>query len=363
MFELHAVQAKFGDCLIIEFGNETPAYILIDGGPNHVYEESLKPALDKIIQNNKLEAVMISHIDLDHIRGIMDLLTELKRQQDAKEQPFIGVEQLWLNTFSATVDPNNSITQRMNTLNAQASKKGVQMNSTGNAVNAVSDGHKITQLCKLLRIEMNPSAVNKIYCVDDNPKTIKFGNLNFTIVGPTRKNLDKLKKNWENWLQKNEDEISRGNFNVLGMSDNSVPNLSSIAFLVEGDGKTILFTGDSRGDHVKDGLEQAGKLKDGKLHLDVLKVQHHGSARNSDAKFFNDITADTYVISADGTNDNPDYQVLTWIAEAAKKTNRKIKFVITNQTPSTREFEKSFSKAEYNFDINYIPAEESSIKV
>ena len=34
MFKVHAIQASFGDCLILEYGTAAaPKYVLIDGGP------------------------------------------------------------------------------------------------------------------------------------------------------------------------------------------------------------------------------------------------------------------------------------------------------------------------------------------
>ncbi len=46
MIRLHAIQARFGDCFLLEYGETSPAYILIDGGPTRNYDEHLKPALD-----------------------------------------------------------------------------------------------------------------------------------------------------------------------------------------------------------------------------------------------------------------------------------------------------------------------------
>jgi len=45
----------------------------------------------------------------------------------------------------------------------------------------------------------------------------------------------------------------------------------------------------------------------------VLKVPRHGSARNSSPDFFRRVTADVYVLCADGRNDNPHSDVLKWM--------------------------------------------------
>ena len=46
---------------------------------------------------------------------------------------------------------------------------------------------------------------------------------------------------------------------------------------------------------------------EGRLHVDILKVPHHGSERNISETFFDIVTADVYVISANGRDDNPSF--------------------------------------------------------
>ena len=49
----------------------------------------------------------------------------------------------------------------------------------------------------------------------------------------------------------------------------------------------MLLTGDARGDKILEGMELAGLLeKDGKRHVDILKVPHHGSDNNMETIFF-----------------------------------------------------------------------------
>ena len=109
---------------------------------------------------------------------------------------------------------------------------------------------------------------------------------------------------------------------AAAFADRSVANLSSIVVLAEmkigSDTRRMLLTGDARGDFIWDGLIEAGFLKDrdDRIHLDVIKMPHHGSSRNMRKDWLEHITADHYVISANGENDNPDAEVIEWIAEA-----------------------------------------------
>ena len=75
----------------------------------------------------------------------------------------------------------------------------------------------------------------------------------------------------------------------------------------------------------------------GRLHVDILKVPHHGSERNVSEQFFETVTADVYVISANGRDDNPSFLTLKWIIESEQKNNRKIIIVATNKTENIKK--------------------------
>jgi hypothetical protein len=56
--------------------------------------------------------------------------------------------------------------------------------------------------------------------------------------------------------------------------------------------------------------------KGGSFHVDVLKVQHHGSDRNVTPEFFTRVTADHYVFSGNGQHGNPERNTLQMLADA-----------------------------------------------
>jgi len=51
------------------------------------------------------------------------------------------------------------------------------------------------------------------------------------------------------------------------------------------------------------------------LHVDVLKVQHHGSEHNIDEDFCQAITADHYIFCGNGAHENPNLDVLQLIID------------------------------------------------
>jgi hypothetical protein len=407
MLKLHIVQAAKGDCLILEYGPAgEPHYMLVDGGPAGIYSQHLRAELARIAAaGGRLERVVLSHIDDDHAHGLVDFLNDLTAEKNKGEDLLIQVGELWHNTFSQIAGPGNVNALRAliarqelleapapgpvaDTPEAPAASRGLRApepgdetaqpgvpGATGYGETALPDGtlaevvepagrpaaeqallalllepadrsftqgDQITSRAARLGICINPQfagAPGGTICVDNLPTPIEADGLTLTIAGPSQANLDQLKARWEAWLAAR----------AIGAFDTSYTNLSSIMFLAESGGKSILFTGDGRGDALLAGLRQSGRLANGPLHVDVLKIPHHGSSRNVPPELFTTVTADRYVISADGENGNPDQDTLTAIADAAKADGRAFEVWITNETDTTRWFQAHYDPAEYRY--------------
>jgi hypothetical protein len=122
--------------------------------------------------------------------------------------------------------------------------------------------------------------------------------------------------------------------------------------LAEADGKTILLSGDGLGEDLIHGLEQAAMLKPGgTFHVDIFKLPHHGSARNISPELFRRVTADQYVISANGKDGNPDLLTLQWLVEAAREQRRAVEIAITNWTQSICELMRACDPADYGYQV------------
>src|SRR5258705_9935613 len=109
IFSLDVRPARKGDCLLLHYGTaEKPGLVMIDGGPKSVYGPHLKPRLIAIRQARGLDAqsplpvdlLMVSHVDDDHIQGILDLTRDLR---DASGVPFVRIRRLWHNSFDELI--------------------------------------------------------------------------------------------------------------------------------------------------------------------------------------------------------------------------------------------------------------------
>ena len=364
MFTLHVLQAQYGDCLLLEVGTSAnaPHYVLIDGGPPNTYDRHLEPVLNEIAHKvTELDLVVLSHVDNDHIIGLVDFFSALKAQQDAGTNASMAVKELWHNSFSDTLDPDGTLEPRINSA-LQAAGAAALSTHAGASLLGVAEGRKLRIMATALGIPLNESFPNERITVETAPTARRIGSATFRVVGPSEANLAALKKEWEKWLAKHEDDLASDDPDVAAMVDRSVPNLSSIVLLVEADGKRLLLTGDARGDHVLDGLETAELLDaDGRMHVDVLKLPHHGSDRNVNKAFFETLTADTYVVSADGRYDNPDLDTLTWIVDAARAAQRHIEIVCTNEAPAVTELRAIRAPETYDYRLRVLQPETHEI--
>jgi hypothetical protein len=360
VFALTAIQAFFGDCLLLEYGTtHHPKYMLIDGGPEDTYTEHLSHVLGELNdEGHDLELMILSHVDTDHVTGLLDYIAELS--SGVTTLPAIGG--LWHNSFAKTIDQTGILAARAQALLATA---GAQvMSHAAVAINGIAEGAQLRNHALALPISLNDGFANDVIIADTAGAARSFSNLSLTVVGPTQKNLNDLRSKWEEWLDEAENAVNSGKVRVMANSDKSVANLSSIQLLAEADGKSMLLTGDGRSDHLIQALDQAGLLDpQGKLHVDLLKLPHHGSDRNATKTFFKNVTADIYVASANGRDKNPDLATLIWIVEAAEKAGRSIEIVCTNETDSTQKLVSEYPPSDYGYTLTIMPASDHSIRI
>lgn len=345
MFRLHAINAFFGDALLLEYGTTAnPLFLLVDGGPPKTWSLHLEAVLRQVKQRGcDLELVMLSHVDNDHVIGLVDYFAELQ----AGTAGLPAAKALWHNSFNDALDPGGALEDRFQ--NMMTGVRAQAMGSAAIAVNGITEGNSLRLKALALGVPINPGTAGGLITVDSAGAPWQSDDLTLQVVGPTQANLDSLRGEWKKWLDEHEGDVDPY---VMANADRSLPNLSSIMVLAEANGKRVLLTGDGRSDHLLDGLGQAGLLDaQGALHVDVLKLAHHGSDRNVTKTFFRKVTANVYVASADGTNDNPDLATLIWIVEAAKAGERRIRIVVTNDTDSTEKLQSEYPAEDFGYTL------------
>ena len=334
LFTLEALNAAHGDALLLHYGTPAkPRLAVIDGGPAGVYPRSLRPRLEQLRASRTpggtlpIRLLMVSHIDDDHIRGVLDLLKQLEVAAADNEAPPWEVAALWHNSFDDILgNEADELTAAVRPAAAAAAAglplpPGLPVKHHESALVAASvkQGRDVRGLAQKLGIPLNPPTGGKLITAPRTGKAVvdlKDG-LKFTVLGPFRHRVEALQQEWDRKLREmRAAKPTEAQAMAAEFLDESVFNLSSIAVLAEAGGKRVLLTGDARGDDLIDGLKAARLMTDGVCHVDVLKLPHHGSDRNVATEFFQQVTADHYVISADGKHGNPDEPTLEMLTEA-----------------------------------------------
>ena len=360
MIKLHVIQAEFGDCFILESNQgKDKVTILIDGGPYQTFKKHLKPALQKLPLGGKLDLVILSHIDNDHIIGLLDLFEEIKTHRQEGKKEIIRVGKLWHNSFNDLLELDTEPKKFFKTVflsqNLFAKKEQVKKEKIIASIimKGFQQGSDLTLLARSLKIPINPE-FDKLIVVKDTLKSINLKNIRLHILGPSEENLKKLRAKWKKWFKKKK-VTHTTQLEIFQILDKSIPNLASIMFLAEIKNRKILFTGDGLGQDIIQILSKNNMMnKNGNFHVDILKVPHHGSDRNASLEFFNAVTADCYIISANGRDDNPSFDTLRWIVESGRNSKNSRKIVLTNMTPSVKSILKAYDQKKFNYECTIL---------
>lgn len=330
IFSLDVRRARKGDCLLLHFGTRTkPGLVVIDGGPADVYLPSLKPRLDAIKTARRIGAeaplpvdlLMVSHIDDDHIRGVQELLAALVESKSARQPLAFKIASFWHNTFDDIIgnDPKELLAAVTGTFGAaslagEPDTEGLDA-SAAMVLASVRQGVRVRDDARKLALRINPQFKGKLVMASADAKPVEMGKgLIFRVAGPMKPELEALQAEHDAFL---EAQAVRTKAALASFTDTSVPNLSSIVLLAEVKGKRMLLTGDARGDKILEGLELVGLLQPGgTIHVDVLKMPHHGSDRNMEQVFLERVHADHYVFSGDGEHGNPERAVMEMLERA-----------------------------------------------
>ncbi len=328
MFELEVLPARHGDCLLLHYGDAAkPLTMLIDGGPSKVFKSVLRKRIKQLISERSLtapfvfERIMVSHMDQDHIKGILDMLFECDEAKADHQVPLVDVKGLWHNSFSDVIGGHS----RQN----DVEKAAVGVASVGRdehalplhrpaqvVLQSVGEGRKLRDLANKQHIPINQEFQGGL--VVELPDAIEHHNLSMHFLCPGRQELDDLREEWDEQvrilLDKEADKVVRET--AAARLDRSVFNLASMVVLVEAEGNRLLLTGDARGDHITEALVRADLLVDGVMEVDILKMPHHGSDRNVNVDFFRTVRARHYVFSGDGRHENPSVETLEMLFEA-----------------------------------------------
>lgn len=317
MFSIELLPAERGDCLWLTYGQPGDLHhVLIDGGPSETIP-TLVPELERRIhelpgRTNRVELLVVTHVDADHIQGIVSLLSDHRRVK------LFG--DVWFNGF-----------------------KHVSQFLGG------PDGERLTAA-----LESDPGRWNHAFgggpvvVLDAGPlpsKTLP-GGLELTLIAPGETALTKLAPEWEkacldagiipghgakiarkSWIRDqflggfDAERLAEARFSA----DGGAPNGSSISLIARYEGKSVLLLGDAPAKAIADGLNRLGP---GPHRFSAVKLAHHASRRNTNLDLCGLIRSKKWLVSTNGARFNhPDPECLARVVVTQSKPTFYLNYV------------------------------------
>ncbi|KIL24203.1 hypothetical protein B4134_3017 [Bacillus safensis] len=383
-----------GDCFLISIGNEIKTNILIDGGFAETYHGYLKPRLLRMAEHGEeLDLVVVTHVDSDHIEGIIELF---KENGTAKNPLIIPITEVWHNSYrhldSIKQKGEELIPDEKRILAGIISQGGIVSKKKKNNPNkdvSAKDGSTLAAL--LYNGEYNWNSLyggraincNNVGLISLTP------DINIRMLSPNSESLRKLEKYWVKELRKKkydfkltddklfddayefyllsqrDSQQNNENKNVshkdkkLSLDyllskkmnhDGSSVNGSSISFIIEYKEKKLLFLADSHPRKIHKEIQELVYKFNYDPLFDFVKVSHHGSHRNTSVELLSLIDSPIYLFSTNGKkNNHPNSETIARIISRKKEeTHRHLIFnyPIKNDLLSDEELRK-----EYRFSV------------
>lgn len=342
IFRIKMLPARNGDCFLIQYGDpRNPNKILIDGGTSGTYKD-IQSELQKLPSDqHHFELLIVTHVDRDHIEGILALLTNSNNK--------VKFDDIWFNGWrhlpgSGFEDFGPVQGEKLTTLliksdiswNKRFNKKRVVVSKTGTLPSYdLQDGMKLFLLSpgieqlktlrpvwksKCRKAGLDPSIVPK------DPTPVPSG---FEVLGPP-----------------NIEVLSNRPFDC----DESETNGSTIAVLAEYEGRRILLAGDGYPNVILESIKRLVGSNE-QLKLDAFKLPHHGSKANITRDLLERIDCKRYLFSTNGAYfQHPDKEA---IARVIKFGGQKTQLIFNYRTKYNMIWDNKSLMKKYGYSVNY----------
>ena len=323
----------------------------------------------------------MTHIDSDHISGIIKFIEENKFNE------FIDVDFIWHNSFSQIKNIVDSLVFKgkpISELTVNYLLKE-EANKEDKNISAVQ-GSTLASLLKKHKYNWNTLFKNNIVSSDSDNEIIS-NDLTFKILSPNNDKLKELKRYWKKELfkkgfssdedltdfdedafeyilslEKEKKRLAKKNIsssseiNIEDLlkenydEDDTVTNGSSIAFILENKTFKLLFLADSHPSVIIDNLKNYYKEEEFPIKFDLIKIAHHGSKNNTSPELLNYIDSEKYIFSTNGLiHNHPDKETIARIISREVGFIRNLYF--NYPLEAINDFKDESIMKRYNFKI------------
>ncbi|WP_163542314.1 ComEC/Rec2 family competence protein [Occultella kanbiaonis] len=294
-FAVEMLPAREGDCLLVSWGDaDQPRRLLIDAGragTNRAVRDRFAGAAP---DERRLELLIVTHVDRDHVEGVLPLLAE--------PDPPVTFRDVWFNGYHHLHDGS--------------------IETFGPA-----QGERLTRLLERPGSSWNGAFGGGSVEVAHAPEPVALaGGLTLRVLAPVRDELERLIPVWERECRRarlapggqgpTEVDIdvppgyeSFGPIDVPGLAaapyvpDTSEANGSSIVVLAEYEGRRVLLTADAHAETLVRALAPlAAQGGSRRVVLDAVKVAHHGSRHNLSPELLALLASPCFLFSTNGAH-------------------------------------------------------------
>ncbi|MBY5841303.1 hypothetical protein J3P71_20885 [Rhizobium leguminosarum] len=345
-FTLTMYPALDGDCLLIQWGSLPDLHhMIVDLGRSATWE-TIGNAVSGLAN---LELLAITHVDADHISGCIPMIK-------LPAAPF-HPNRVWFNAHPQLIKARNrfSSSERLGARQGEKLSRGI----------ANFDWPQNADFASGVVSTDSPEAQSEILLP---------GGAKLRLLSPNDEKLAALLPHWERELQRAKirpfdpdeglhplsdvfERFSGGPdvrrlAGVRYVPDAAEANGSSIAFILEYEGKRLLLCGDAHSETLEAALRPLAEANGGQYRIDLMKVSHHGSRGNTSPSLLKMIDCDRYAISTNGSREHchPHEELIARIV--SQPDNRKAKTIYCNYRQAyTTSWQNRALSARWNYEV------------
>jgi beta-lactamase superfamily II metal-dependent hydrolase len=234
--KLHAFHATDGDCLLLE--SDAGRRVLIDGGRAGSFKKCTQPVLDSLVAQHKaLDLVVVSHIDADHISGIIPLLDAVSKWtsfehrlatrqpgERAASKPKVPkppeIKGIWHNSWRKQLgklaDPAGNLSQAVASavdigFGDDRAEVPELAQSLANLATSMADGATLMNLIDSAAVPIPFNEPFDGMVMLRKPIHVeKFGALKLSVLGPAQKHIDTLREEFKTVLDSLPEKLKAG---------------------------------------------------------------------------------------------------------------------------------------------------------
>lgn len=245
MIEVLSLSQGKEDCYLIKLEKDNKSFnLLVDCGKVGLVDE-----VKKNLGIEKLNGIVVTHIDKDHIVGVTKLIKDLEKNNF--NNTFII-----FNKYDESLISYNHGEELLESISQKLSQRLLVKSYANNYNRENVKIERKRDREKTLKVEILSSKQRKLLSND----FFKNDTVYITLLSPQINDLKLFMKNW-----------------YEGTVNSKVTNKSSVTFVLEFEGKKVLMLGDAFVEDVYDELKVIECIKS----LDYIKISHHGAKDNN----------------------------------------------------------------------------------